>query len=201
MMVFSTNISEKGKHKKNDTIVYQIDTEKSRIDWSCDIHYGYVMLDKGFIAMCNNMIVGGKFEICMESIFDLDINDYELMKVTLENTLKSIEFFNTAKFHQSYFNIDHTITSDKSTQIVGELELLNIEQCISFEAVVQCQDNEITITSDTITIDRTHWGITSMSESDAKSHQSFIVPNEIDIFVHLVALRNDTHKKKRKSHR
>jgi len=183
------NIIEKTTDNSNDTITYQIDIEKSKLNWYCDIHNGHAYLDSGYISIYNDEIIAGRFVICMESIIDLDIDDYELMRLTLENTLKSIEFFNTPKFHHSFFEFDYTEKSEKGYHITGELELMGIAQCINFNAVFEFDDNNLIITSDSIIIDRTHWGITSMSKDDAKSNQSFIVPNEIGIVVHLVAKR------------
>ena len=173
----------------NDTIKYQINTKESKLSWYCDLHNGYVLLDSGTISIYNNEIISGKFTICMESLIDLDINDYELMRLTLENTLKSIEFFNTALFHQSYFNIDIAKKSKKGYIITGELILMNIEQCISFDSKFDFTDDKLLITSDSIIIDRNNWGISSMSKNDAKSNESFIVPDDIGIVVRLVAIQ------------
>jgi len=175
------------KSVNTDTLVYHIDIEISQLDWYCDIHHGYVLLDSGYIKVSNNEIIDGRFVICMESLIDLDIDNYELMKLTLENTLKSIDFFNTAKFHYSVFEFDLVEESEKGHDINGELELMGVSQCIDFNAKLVFDDNKLIATSDSIVIDRTHWGITSMSKDDAKSDKSFIVPNEIGIIVHLVA--------------
>lgn len=173
----------------NDTIVYHIDIEKSYIHWYCDLHNGHVYLDSGYILMYNDEVLAGRFVICMESIIDLDIDNYELMRITLENTLKSIEFFNAPLFHYSFFDFDYTEKSEVGYHITGELELMGVSQCIDFNSKFEFNDNNLIATSDSIIIDRTHWGITSMSKDDAKSDNSFIVPNEIGIIVHLVAYR------------
>ena len=174
---------------ENDTVVYQIDIDSSYIHWHCDLHNGNVFFDDGYISMINNELISGKFTICMESIVDLDINDYELMRITLENTLKSIEFFNTPLYHHSYFEFDQSEKTKKGYNITGELTLMGIAQCINFNSEFEFDNNNLTITSDSIIINRIHWGITSMSELDAKSNDSFIVPNDIGIVVHLVAKR------------
>ncbi len=192
IVLFSEVNSDKENNIKynNDTIIYSIDNEKSRIDWYCDIHNGYIKLDSGNIKMYNGEIVSGRFVICMESVFDLDIDNYELMKVTLENTLKSVEFFNTVKFHTSDFEFDDAIVSENGYEITGELRLMNVSQCINFGSEFIFDDDSLMITSDSIIIDRTHWGITSMSKNDAKSDKSFIVPNDIGIVVHLIMKKN-----------
>ena len=189
LLLLNNVVVATGNATEKDTIIYQIDTTNSYIQWYCDLHNGNVFFDDGYISMINNELISGKFVICMESIVDLDINDYELMRITLENTLKSIDFFNTASFHQSLFNIDIATKSKKGYVITGELNLVGINECISFDSKFEFDNNNLTITSDSIIINRTNWGITSMSKEDAKSNESFIVPNDIGIIVHLVAKR------------
>jgi len=89
-----------------DTTVYIIDTDSSKIKWECDLHNGYVLFENGELKVVNGKIVDGTLNACMESIVDLDI-DYELMQLTLQNTLKSIDFFYSEKYHFSKFAIDH----------------------------------------------------------------------------------------------
>ena len=169
-----------------DTTVYIIDTDSSKIEWACDLHKGYVLFENGEIKILNGKIVGGTFDICMESIVDVDI-DYELMRITLENTLKSIEFFYTEKYHYSNFTIDYIETVQGSSSIYGDLTLLGISKCINFQYDLSLESDSLWAKTAEITIDRTDWGSTSMSKDDAKSDKSFIVPNEIKIIVTLVA--------------
>ena len=189
-VIFANINMPNNENGSSDTIVYQIDTDSSYIHWYCDLHNGHVFLDSGYISLINDEVISGRFVICMESILNLDINDYELMRITLENTLKSIEFFNTPLFHHSFFEFDQSEKSDKGHIITGELELMGVEQCMSFNSKFDFDDNNLVITSDSLIINRTHWGITSMSEMDAKSNDSFIVPNDIGIVIHLVAIRD-----------
>lgn len=100
-MIFANIIFPDNENKSNDTIVYQLDTDSSYLHWYCDLHNGHVFLNSGYISIINDEIAFGRFVICMESIINLDIDDYELMRITLDNTLKSIEFFNTPQFSHS----------------------------------------------------------------------------------------------------
>jgi len=170
----------------SDTTVYIIDTDSSKIEWACDLHKGYVLFENGEIKILNGKIVGGTFDICMESIVDVDI-DYELMRITLENTLKSIEFFYTEKYHYSNFTIDYIETVQGSSSIYGDLTLLGISKCINFQYDLILESDSLWAKTEEIIIDRTDWGSTSMSKDDAKSDKSFIVPDEIKIIVTLVA--------------
>ncbi len=105
------------------------------------------------------------------------------------NTLKSIEFFYTEKYHYSNFTIDYIETVQGSSSIYGDLTLLGITKCINFQYDLILESDSLWAKTSEIVIDRTDWGSTSMSKDDAKSDKSFIVPNEIKIIVTLFAYR------------
>ena len=181
----STNLAN-AEEISADTTIYIIDTDSSKVEWACDLHRGYVLFENGEIKILNGKIVGGTFNICMESIVDVDI-DYELMRITLENTLKSIEFFYTEKYHYSNFTIDYIENIQGSSYIYGDFTLLGVTKCINFQYDLILESDSLWAKTEEIVIDRTDWGSTSMSKDDAKSDKSFIVPNEIKIIVTLVA--------------
>ncbi len=183
---FSANLAE-AEEIYSDTTSYTIDTDSSKVEWACDLHHGYLLLEEGKLLLVDGEIVLGDFRICMESIIDIDI-DYELMRITLENTLKSIEFFNTEKYHYSSFNID--FVENKNNLIYGDLTFLGVTKCISFNYNTTLQNDSIFVTTEEIIIDRTDWGSTSMSKDDAKSDKSFIVPNDVKIKVILVGIKS-----------
>lgn len=180
LLQFSTNLA-KAESLFSDTTVYNINTDSSKVNWACDLHHGYLLLEEGQLFIVDGDIVAGDFKICMESIVDLDI-DYELMRITLENTLKSIEFFNTEVYHYSSFIIDYV----ENNSIDGDLTFLGVTNCIKFQYDLNIESDSIKVETEEIIIDRTDWGSTSMSKDDAKSDKSFIVPNDVKISVNLV---------------
>jgi polyisoprenoid-binding protein YceI len=172
-----------------DTLTYQLDTSASKVEWACDIHQGYISFDSGELKVVNGEIVKGNFDVCMESIVDIDI-DYDLMRLTLQNTLKSIDFFYAEKYHYSSFTIDRVEYKQNTATLYGDLTIIGITDCIRFQFSQQLEADTIRAESEEITLDRTNWGITSMSKEDAKSDKSFIVPNDFRIVVTLVGIKN-----------
>lgn len=175
--------------KNSDSINYQIDISKSKIVWSCDLHDGYILLQDGSLLMEKNQIIQGDFNICMDSIIDLDI-DYELMKITLENTLRSIDFFNTKEYPFANFKIDYVESTDSINTIFGDLTFLGVTKCVALPFSFSLRNDSIIVNSKEIIIDRASWGNTSMSKDDAKSDKSFIVPNEVKIKVILQGVKS-----------
>ncbi len=184
LIFFAGTGTANGQIDKTPPVTYQVDTAKSFVRWWCDLHRGHLMLDEGTLILKNGKLIGGEFDICMESITDTDI-DYDLMRVTFENTLKSKDFLNTPKYHYARFVIDHAVYHSDSTVITGDLTFLGVTKCISFKAKVTVEADSVFAKTEKITIDRTDYGNITMSKEDAKSDKSFIVPNEVIISVFL----------------
>ncbi|HFB61499.1 MAG TPA: YceI family protein [Bacteroidetes bacterium] len=176
---------------KGDTVEFRIDTVQSRLYWSCNIHHGYMYLKQGCIKMVDREVVAADMLFQMDSVFDQDIT-YDLMRKTLQNILRSGVFFNTKKYPYSRFVLDHArIIKPGVYEITGDLELLGVEGCITFRAVIKQSGRQLEARSDKFYINRLRWGITSYSQHVAKSDKNFIVSDSIGISFDLKALRKD----------
>ncbi len=176
----------------SDTTIYIIDTDSSKVEWACDIHHGYVLFENGELKVVDGKIVDGNLNVNMDSIVDIDI-DYELMRLTLQNTLKSFEFFHSEKYQFSNFTIDHIENAENSSTIYGDITILGVTKCINFQYDLILESDTLQAISEEIILDRSDFGNTSMSKDDAKSDKSFIVPNDFKIVVTLVGLKELTN--------
>ena len=169
----------------NDTnpeaVSYLLDCNESRINWYCVTHTGYVKFNKGRLLFADGNIIGGDFEICMDSISNIDI-DYLLMKEVLVNSLKSEDFFDIKTFPTAVFNIARVkkITND-SFEVVGNLTIKDITRQIRFHSNIQIQDSLILVESERFPIDRTKWGITIYSENYEQTDKSFLFTDLVEI--------------------
>lgn len=174
---------------KSDTLVYKIDVAKSKLFWSCNIHRGYVLLKEGTLKILDNKVAGANVVFQMDSIVDQDIT-YDLMRGTLQNILKSDVFFNTKKYPVSRFLLDKATSLTGNTyHIEGDLELMGVAACITFNAQVSRKGKMLEIRSEKFYIDRLRWGITSYSSLAATSEENFIVSDSIGISFELKASR------------
>ena len=170
---------------RNDTATYLVDSTKSYVSWSCDSHNGTVPVKNGFITIVGDEIVSGKFNMLMDSIKDVDI-EYDLMRKTLENTLRSEFFFDTENYPESTFEIDYTIPeSNNSYLISGDLWITGMVGCVVFNSDIHFDDKTFSAVSDTFVVDRIKWGITIYSKETAKSEESVIVSDGIKMKVFL----------------
>ena len=180
---------DKSAFAQNDTLLYSVDTSKSIIYWKCDAHNGSVLLKEGTLKVLDNKLIDGSFTILMDSLHDIEI-DYDLMRKTLENTLKSNFFFDTKNFPFSYFDIYYVKSlNDNRYEIEGNLELLGIKNCIRFPATINIKNDTITAVTDTFQIDRTDWGNFSYSKDFVQSDDSFIVSDSINFQIKLTAVK------------
>lgn len=183
--VFFTSFSQ--KNGKSPT-QYQIDTANSVLYWRADIHRGVIPLCNGVLTVVNNSLNDGTFSLCMDSITNTNI-DYYLMKTVLENTLKSKEFFYTEKFPKAVFDIySSSLNEQNKLSVSGDLTLKGITKCISFEAKLETAGDSLFAMSDSIRIDRTDWGIFTMSKKYVKGDEAYIVSDTLVLVVKITAV-------------
>lgn len=166
---------------------FDIDTSQSIIHWKCDNHRGTLKIKEGSISVKKGKIVGGNFIIHMESIENDDIEN-TLMRKTLENILKSEEFFDVEQYPTAEFTL--TNSEEKSGGgywIAGDLTLIGKTRRICFNSNISLGKSLLEAETEKFSIDRTKWGITTYSPDYAKSDASFIVSNNIYFTIHLVA--------------
>ncbi|MDO8897313.1 MAG: YceI family protein [Bacteroidales bacterium] len=185
-IIFFTGMAQK---KGEIPIHYQIVSTGSLLYWRADNHRGFIPFCDGMLTFEDNSLTQGNFSICMDSITNTDI-DYLLMKNVLENTLKSKEFFFAEKYPRAFFNIYSSFTSEKDKLFVtGDLTLKDITKCISFEADLKIDGDSLFAVSDSIRIDRTDWGIFTMSKNYVKGDEAFIVSDTLILNVKIRAVK------------
>jgi len=174
---------------------FSVDTVSSQILWYCGRHYGCVRLDTGSVESVNNNIIGGSFIVDMNTVSDDDITDNNLLRLTLDNVIKSLSFFNVETFSDSKFKIEEVEKIDSDYYyITGILEIQDVERNISFKSKIVFKENRIIVDSDIINIDRTNWGVNYLSEKyDPEGKENMYVPDTISFKVHLFAdeIRNN----------
>ena len=169
--------------------IYVLDTTSSKLFWKCDIHNGFIKLKSGQVTLSDGEIHSGNIVADMTSIQDLDI-DYDLMRQTLENILKSTEFFDVKNFPESFFSLDRSEKiEDHKYHIDGDLTILGGDVCVSFEInISQLSKDHILIKSNVFEVDRTKYGIrlySSRYPNDKDNPQEFVVPDEMLLNVEL----------------
>ena len=146
-----------------DTTV-AIDTSKSKINWTGEkvtgSHNGFVSITNGHATLKDGKLVGGEFDIGMNSITVTDIEDPK-NNAKLTGHLKSDDFFSAEKFPVAKFVITkaEAITSpDANYNITGTLNIKGIINEVSFPAMVNVSGDTATAKAQ-IKLDRTKWNV------------------------------------------
>jgi len=172
-----------------DIQLFKLDKEKSLVTWFCVTHTGYVKFKSGQLSMLDNKIVSGEFEIVMDSIRDTDI-DYDLMRIVLENTLKSDSFFNVNAHPISKIGLTHLKKLGSNKYLFGgNLQINGINNRIRFQAQIIQNDTSILVLTDRFYIDRTKWGVTIYSRNFEQTDDSFLFTDSVSMKVTAVLNR------------
>jgi hypothetical protein len=184
-----------GLQVKEDTALvfaengYKIIPEESELQWFCDKHTGLVLIKEGIFKVKNSVLSGGTFTINMDSIYDTDI-DNNLMRGTLENILRSEDFFDVKKYPLSTFKITQIANEQGNIFLVkGNLKIKDVEKPIVFKSIIDVSDDTLWAQSEKFVINRTEWGITHMSKSYAKSKDEFVFTDSLQFIVYLKAVK------------
>jgi len=124
-----TNLQAQEKHP--------VSIEKSSVEWIGEkvtgTHSGFISLKNAYLLFEENKLVGGEFDIDMNSITCTDIENEEYA-AKLVNHLKNDDFFATDKYPTSNFKITKVIFDGTSYMITGDITIRDITEEITFPA-------------------------------------------------------------------
>ncbi len=184
-----SNFQHQSYYKNPSTFL--IDTAMSSLNWKC-AHVGTLKFNNGVIIKAHGEIKEINLSIDMNSIKNTDI-DNELLQGTLQNVLKSIEFFNTKKYPESRFE-SHRITKldDTKYNIEGDFIIFENGICTNFIGTIEIKKDSLFFTTNTIIIDRTDWGILYLSANNKypkKEEANFVVSDTVFLSAQIVAIK------------
>lgn len=175
---------------------FVIDGANSTIEWvgskpTGDSHNGTINLSEGTLQLEDGQLVSGNATIDMNSIVVLDLEgDY---KMWLEGHLKGVtddeekdgHFFSVKQFPTGKFEITG-YSAEKGLE--GNLTLKDISKSVSFPVNVSVQGDDLTLSSEKFTINRTDWDIKYGSGSFFKDLAADkIIKDEIELSIKIVA--------------
>lgn len=146
-------------------------------------HFGVVLLKSGSVFLKNGEFAGGNFVMDMNSLTADDLKDDPKYKNMLERHLKSDDFFDTAKFPTSTFQIK-TLTKQSGTynyKVGGILTIKGVSKKISFPAQVSVNTAGVSFTSAQFTFNRKDFGL------KYNIFEDMLISNEVEINVSFTA--------------
>ena len=163
----------------------KIDTSKSFVKWTgsnvfkFNKHYGIVKFKNGKINQNRDTIIGGRFEIDMNSIINTDGKYNEMLVWHLKNE----DFFDVKKHPISKLEIISVKYIDSiHLDVNANLKIKNITLPIEYKSILKRDDDKIILKSKFI-IDRTRWKINYESKSILGSLKDDIISDAIEFEV------------------
>ncbi len=165
----------------------KVDVAKSTINWKgykpTGSHNGIISLTSGELIMEEGVIKGGSFMVNMSTIKDADGSE------KLEGHLKSADFFEIEVYPTSTFEIKNSSIEDGKTILTGDITIKGITKQLTFSAVVTETEGTVTLTSETIQINRTDFNVKYKSKSFFNDLKEKFINDEFDLQVTIVATK------------
>lgn len=171
----NTSQAEAAAVSESSSEKFTVNVAESSIEWKgfkpTGTHYGTISLDNGVFKTDDGKLQSGTFLIDMNSISvsDLEAGDgKENLEAHLKGTVEGKEnhFFDVTKFPSAAFEITSTESlAAGKTRLSGNLTIKGQKHNISFPVTITNTDDQMTIESDSFTIDRTKWNVNYGSKS------------------------------------
>ncbi len=178
---------------------YEINSEESTIEWRgtkpTGEHRGTIDIQSGTISATEEEIESGTVTIDMNSLTVTDEGISDEDKTNLENHLKGTvegketDFFNVEKFPTATFEITGITEKDGQKMMQGNLTLKEDTKNIEFPVSTSVDGNEVTIESETFTIDRTDWKVNYGSQSVFDNLGDNWISDEIELKIDVKATK------------
>jgi polyisoprenoid-binding protein YceI len=171
------------------TTTFKVDAAKSSFKWTgkklAGTHWGYVKFTDGSLQIQKGALVGGAFNVDMNTIDCQDTQGEWGQK--LVGHLKSDDFFNAEKFPKSTLFIK-SVTAKGANQydVVADLTIKGVTKDVKFTATVTITGGTVTATAN-FNIDRTEYGIRYGSGSFFDNLGDKAIDNNFNVEVNIVA--------------
>ncbi|AEE19998.1 polyisoprenoid-binding protein YceI [Dokdonia sp. Hel_I_63] len=180
-----------------DATKFKVDAAGSTIAWvgskPTGKHNGTINIENGVVNVAGDVITG-TFLIDMTSITvtDLEAGDG---KESLEGHLKGMaegkedHFFNVAKYPTAAFEVTGVTEKDGKKMMQGNLTMRDQKKNIEFPVSYTVEGENMTLTSEPFTIDRTDWGVNYGSQSVFDDLGDKFISDDIELTVNLKATK------------
>lgn len=183
-----------------EAATYEIDTTASTIEWRgtkpTGEHRGTINIESGNIMATQEQITGGKVTIDMNSIKVTDEGMDEKDRTSLENHLKGTvegketDFFNVKKFPTATFEITGITEKDGQKMLEGNLTIKDETKNIQFPINSDIDEEELSLESETFTIDRTNWKVNYGSKSVFDNLGDNFISDEMELTINVKAKKS-----------
>ncbi len=164
---------------------YAVDINTSTIAWKgskpTGYHGGTIKLLKGNFSAKKNKLSAGTFTIEMASIKEAYDNK------RLEGHLKGEHFFDVEAYPTATFEVTGFDKENGKTMLTGDFTMKGKTNSISFPVTVSNAGDNITLISETFTIDRSKWNVRYGSKSFFDNLGDRFISDDIELKIDITA--------------
>jgi polyisoprenoid-binding protein YceI len=180
-----------------EAVEYQVDTNSSVIEWEgrkpTGTHTGTIDIAEGSFYANDSIVESGTFVIDMNSITvtDLEGEDRENLEAHLKGTVEGKEgdFFNVNEYPDAQFEVTGISEGNGQTMLQGNLTMRGETKNVEFPVNIDRNGDELELTSETFSIDRTKWKVNYGSKSVFDSLGDNFINDEITLTIKVKANR------------
>ncbi|WP_299362594.1 YceI family protein [Winogradskyella sp.] len=188
-----TTEAEKAAVAEVTAVKFKADTEKSTIEWKgfkpTGSHTGTISIGKGIVKVNNGTVESGSFVIDMGTIKVTDIPAEEEGNAKLTGHLTSADFFDVSTYPHAKFEVTGLETVEGKTMLSGNLTMKDATNNISIPVTTSIDGDNMTLTSEAFTIDRSKWNIKYGSKSFFDNLGDKFINDDIELKINLVATK------------
>ena len=176
------------------SVKYMANNAESVINWKgfkpTGTHNGTISIESGVMTVSDGKVESGTFLIDMNSIVNLDIPADKKGNADLVGHLKSADFFDVEQFPSAAFNITGSSEENGKLMLSGNLTMKDKENNITFPVTVSETGDDVTLTSETFTIDRSKWNVQYGSKSFFDNLGDKFINDEIELSITIKAKKS-----------
>lgn len=180
-----------------EALEFKVDTTASVIEWQGEkptgTHTGTIKVAEGTFKANDSLIESGTFVIDMNS---LEVTDLEgEKKANLEAHLKGTvegkegDFFNVPEYPEASFEVTGISEEEGQKMLQGNLTIKEETKNISFPVKISKEGENIVITSEEFTIDRTKWHVNYGSKSVFEGLGDNFIYDDVELKIKLKATK------------
>lgn len=183
-----------------EAVTYEIDTTASTITWRgtkpTGEHTGTINIQTGSLMASGDEITSGNVTIDMNSINVTDEGMEDEKRTNLENHLKGTvdgketDFFNVKKYPTASFEITGVTEENGQKMLQGNLTIKEDTKNIQFPVNYTVSGNEVTLKSETFTIDRTDWKVNYGSKSVFDNLGDNFISDDMELTINVKAKKS-----------
>ena len=178
-----------------EAMEFTVDTTQSTIEWAgskpTGTHTGTIKVSNGTFKANDSIIESGTFVIDMQSIevTDLEGEDKSNLEAHLKGTVEGQEgdFFNVTEFPKAKFEVTGITEAEGQPMLQGNLTIKEETKNITFPVSISQDEENIEITSEEFTIDRTKWNVNYGSKSVFEGLGDKFIYDDVKLKINLKA--------------